>query len=581
MNTIASVPFLNASLSNPANSDVLLDSRKVLGWRCLATSEFGGCGKSWNESVIKRAQFALCPQCSPNKTRKAVVYYVAEDDNVHTIPLPKKKTPPKRTPKVNKTMCEVCCLEQTSGKILACGVCEYKACKTCVREYAMTCVGEARCMNTECQTPYTKHFLATHLTKKWLKETYLTKIKRGWIAHELTRIPETMGLVELMKRYEVILGRKSALLANVFNEVTIVLGNMQPIRRLVANKAHPDYPKYLDVSDEANDLIARMFAYPHDLNGITENRPAPVKYTQVCPKDGCIGLVAESDDGLVCKVCDTLVCKRCHMVMVTDAHACKNSDVESVKAMSKDTKPCPSCAVPIYKIDGCDQMWCVKCNTSFSWDLRTINTGPVHNPHYFQWLRSQTNGDIPRVQGDVVGGCLIGNYNVEGATLSMLKHLGVNEMVIFNRLRAIASTQNGGGDTGMQSSLHNARAHYILKPEKRSQWERSVIHTYTLHAYYSSREAIRATLRQIAQERITACLTVVLANPNDELEIKKAYDACMTEMDNARVYFNQALVDENPERAFSDIQVYSAEWLEIEYDKYRKQERQRVEKEAK
>ena len=51
-------------------------------------------------------------------------------------------------------------------------------------------------------------------------------------------------------------------------------------------------------------------------------------------------------------------------------------------------------------------MWCVCCHVAFSWKTGEIVTsGPVHNPHYYAWLRTQhPDGDIPRNAGDIPGG---------------------------------------------------------------------------------------------------------------------------------------------------------------------------------
>ena len=43
----------------------------------------------------------------------------------------------------------------------------------------------------------------------------------------------------------------------------------------------------------------------------------------------------------------------------------------------------------------CDQMWCVKCNVAYSWNTGEIERGVIHNPHYYEHLRTQQGG-IPR-----------------------------------------------------------------------------------------------------------------------------------------------------------------------------------------
>ena len=50
----------------------------------------------------------------------------------------------------------------------------------------------------------------------------------------------------------------------------------------------------------------------------------------------------------------------------------------------------------------CDQMYCTACNTAFSWRTGQVETGRVHNPHYYDYLRRVNNGNIPREPGDIV-----------------------------------------------------------------------------------------------------------------------------------------------------------------------------------
>lgn len=49
----------------------------------------------------------------------------------------------------------------------------------------------------------------------------------------------------------------------------------------------------------------------------------------------------------------------------------------------------------------CDQMFCNLCQTAFSWKTGIIEVGRIHNPHYYEFLRKQNNGEIPREE-DIV-----------------------------------------------------------------------------------------------------------------------------------------------------------------------------------
>jgi len=70
-----------------------------------------------------------------------------------------------------------------------------------------------------------------------------------------------------------------------------------------------------------------------------------------------------------------------------------------MEEIKKSSKPCPKCGTAIFKTEGCDQMFCIVCHTAFSWTTLKIETGRIHNPHYYEILRK--NGEIRREEGDI------------------------------------------------------------------------------------------------------------------------------------------------------------------------------------
>jgi len=44
-------------------------------------------------------------------------------------------------------------------------------------------------------------------------------------------------------------------------------------------------------------------------------------------------------------------------------------------------------------VKNCDQLWCTQCRTAFSWRTGQVETGVVHNPHYWEYIRQHGNED--------------------------------------------------------------------------------------------------------------------------------------------------------------------------------------------
>jgi hypothetical protein len=138
------------------------------------------------------------------------------------------------------------------------------------------------------------------------------------------------------------------------------------------------------------------------------------KFVRKCPNGDCHGFLSSA---LKCGLCQCWVCSDCREVKgfsteEKDSHECNKDTIESIKLLEKDSKPCPKCTALIFKIEGCDQMYCIECHTAFSWNTLKIESGVIHNPHYFEYQRMTNGGVVPRNPMDVQCGRELDNYFV-------------------------------------------------------------------------------------------------------------------------------------------------------------------------
>lgn len=104
-----------------------------------------------------------------------------------------------------------------------------------------------------------------------------------------------------------------------------------------------------------------------------------------CPRIKCHGFILQGTNQ--CGSCNTLVCLDCRHE-VNPSHVCDPQTIETIKLIESESKPCPGCGISIHKIEGCYQMWCTQCHTTFHYRTGEILKEAIHNPHYVEWLKS-------------------------------------------------------------------------------------------------------------------------------------------------------------------------------------------------
>ena len=115
-------------------------------------------------------------------------------------------------------------------------------------------------------------------------------------------------------------------------------------------------------------------------------------FIKACPVTDCRGFLSTQ---WKCGICDVKVCNKCHDPMTIEPHLCDKDKVASIALIAAEAKPCPKCGIMISKVSGCNQMFCVECKTAFSWTTGKIETGFIHNPHYFEWRRAAGSAPAP------------------------------------------------------------------------------------------------------------------------------------------------------------------------------------------
>jgi hypothetical protein len=193
-------------------------------------------------------------------------------------------------------------------------------------------------------------------------------------------------------------------------------GQQTPARMTRLNQLLDESNELLERVREKKDLIYAIRWPPRARDEVVveddKKEEEKKKFVRRCTRDGCQGFLSTA---WKCGLCEWYSCAHCFVVkgQAHDVpHECKKEDVETADLIKKDCKPCPKCGEFIQKSSGCDQMFCISCQTPFSWTSgKIVTSGPIHNPHYYEWMK-RTGGAMPRNPADVPCGGFPGAWEL-------------------------------------------------------------------------------------------------------------------------------------------------------------------------
>jgi len=315
--------------------------------------------------------------------------------------------------------CPVCMDHFTSviRQPIRCAYCPHTVCRQCASRFLLTTLNDPHCMG--CKREWNREFIDTNLTQTFRKGPLKLQRRKVLIDREKGRLPAMqvfmeakVGMDQANKRSQELWLRKRQLKKQKTKiHAEILAGGIleaDELNREIEEKLGPINTELAAIRIEmtqCTDEVRRLWRIFHGTERVVR------EFIMKCPADECRGFLSSA---WKCGTCQKNFCNDCHAEksgQKDDTHVC-NEEAKSTAAMiQNETKPCPKCGIRISKIDGCDQMWCTECQTTFSWNTGQILLNTVtHNPHYYEYLRRVNNGQIPREAGDVPCGGLPNAY---------------------------------------------------------------------------------------------------------------------------------------------------------------------------
>lgn len=283
--------------------------------------------------------------------------------------------------------CSICCekFNKSNHLQVICKGCETEdsACRTCCQTFILSGTQDPMCMF--CKTSWDRDFINKNLTKKFVDKDLKEFSENLFVERQVSLLPET---------------QKDAMNEKKIRDMTDKI-----------SEANSELNRIKKMLHDQKEIIRAYNLEIYRLRSGTSTETTTNNFTVKCPGEDCNGFL---DSKYFCTLCDTKFCRHCLEEKGED-HECDEDTKATIQAIKKEAKPCPGCGEMISKIDGCDQMWCVKCHIQFSWRTGAQMTGYNHNPEYFRWMREtgqQINRNPYERNRQIMCGIVLDDYTI-------------------------------------------------------------------------------------------------------------------------------------------------------------------------
>jgi hypothetical protein len=492
--------------------------------------------------------------------------------------------------------CQIC-LDDYKGRMkpVKCQYCPSNACRKCLERYLLQSYEDPCCM--DCKRGWSSDFMAENFTLSFRTVTLRQHRRNILFEREKSMLPAMQVFAAARLRIRQLEKERIELNDNLHGKGSIGEKHsvveaqyytlhaeysrkslaIQELKALIAKNGPGDNaPLLAQARLDASDIKAKMKANREDnaetintfkdrMRAINDNMTAQIlasreyngeagapvekrEFIMKCGANDCRGFLSTA---YKCGTCESWTCPDCLVVLGKDKaveHKCAQDAVDSAKMIRSETMPCPKCGTRIFKVDGCNQMWCIMegCNTAFDWVSGRIVTGAVHNPHYYEWLRRQ--GNVQREAGDIPCGGVPGFWQLLSSFRTA--RIAPAESSDLERIHRMVVEMEGrlpDYPARMPQLINkDLNVAYLLKDIEEDEWKRRL--EFTEAKFNRKREIgyILHTLVTAASDLMNQLVNRCNAAVTSELRIEAKVwimETFMPQLNGLRNYTNQALKD--------------------------------------
>jgi hypothetical protein len=441
--------------------------------------------------------------------------------------------------------CSICVesFNRTARKRVTCESCETDICSKCIKRYLSENVQQPNCM--QCRALYTTQFLDTNFSKKFRKETLQNIRDIVLVEREKQLLPQLMHRANAYKELMALKIETTALWSEHYKLQTEKNHLKQEVYKVITTEGSDERKlqelkeglivletTVMKVYAEIENKQAKEAKYS---NAYRHGVPLDVHDVVQCITPNCKGYL---DNDYMCRLCSVHVCKECHQEM-SGNHECSAEDIETVKAIKNETHPCPNCQTRIFKIDGCDQIFCTQCHTAFSWATGKIETGRIHNPHYYQWIRTR-NVQVPREAGDVPCGGFPSFHIIEDKLfkldVSIANVMYVREILKFGKMVQTREVAKYPVTTGRSKEMDLYSIQYLAGYLSERRWRNYLYAEEILREMNTERRLLYDMLLAVLIDYMNSIQNITKKDDIDNMlieleEFRRYYNACVGNLD--------------------------------------------------